>query len=437
MGTDIVVPNLGESIIEATVATWHKKVGDRVEVGEPLVELETDKVNLEVGAEQAGILAEIRHPEGEDVKVGDVLGRLDPAAAQPGAAQRSASETAAKLVEEKLVSENLEAPKPGEHPVSPQPSVRNYQPASEERMTPVARRFAQDQGINPAEEIPGSGPGGRVTRVDIENFIGQKAAPQPPGTPRLEPKPQQPALTITSVPATNGDRLEERVKMTRRRRTIAQRLVEAQHSSAMLTTFNDVDMGAVMEIRQRRKQAFNDKYGVSLGIVSFFVKASILALRSFPQVNAEIQGDELVFKHYYDIGVAIGVEEGLVVPVLRDVDQMTFADIERSIQGFVQKAKDNTLTLEDLRGGTFTITNGGVFGSLLSTPILNSPQVAILGLHRIEDRPIVREGQVVIRPMMYLALSYDHRIIDGREAIQFLVQIKEAIENPETMLLDS
>ena len=436
MGIDIVVPNLGESIIEATVARWFKKAGEHVDVGEPLVELETDKVNLEVGAEQAGTLAEIRHLEGEDVKVGEVLGRLDPGGAQPASAQPTTSEQAAKPVEEKPAVEKSAASKPTDHPAAAQSAASGDPVFSEEKMTPVARRFAQDQGINPGE-ISGSGPGGRVTRLDIENFIGQKAAPKPSAPSRPEPQPQQPEPSYPPSLAENGSRLEERVKMSRRRRTIAQRLVEAQHGAAMLTTFNDVDMSAVMEIRQRRKQVFKDKYGVSLGIVSFFVKASILALRSFPEVNAEIQGDELVLKHYYDIGVAIGAEEGLVVPVLKNANMLTFAEIEKGIQAFVQKSKDNSLTLEDLRGGTFTITNGGVFGSLLSTPILNSPQVAILGLHRIEDRPIAQDGQVVIRPMMYMALSYDHRIIDGREAVQFLAYVKEAVENPETILLES
>ncbi len=433
MGTNIVVPNLGESIIEATIAHWFKKTGDPVAVGEPLVELETDKVNLEVGAEQAGVLAEISHQEGEDVKVGEVLGRLEPGGAQSPSsapAEKTVQTPAARPAEPTQFKSTTESSKIG------QPEVRRQ----EEKATPVARRYAQDQGIN-LEEVAGSGPGGRVTRQDIDHLVSQKIS-LPEKQTQAKPTPSnQPAPPITgpdlSEKKNRTDRQEERVKMSRRRRTIAQRLVEAQHTAAMLTTFNDVDMGAVMDIRQRRKQSFKEKYGVSLGIVSFFVKASIMALKDFPQINAEIQGEEIVFKNYYDIGVAIGAEEGLVVPVVRNADQMTFAEIEKSIQGFVKKTNDGTLSLEDLQGGTFTITNGGVFGSLLSTPILNFPQAAILGLHRIEDRPVVRDGQVVVRPMMYLAVSYDHRIIDGREAVQFLVRIKESIENPEMILLES
>jgi 2-oxoglutarate dehydrogenase E2 component (dihydrolipoamide succinyltransferase) len=429
MGTQIIVPNLGESIIEATIAHWFKKAGDRIEVGEPLVELETDKVNLEVGAEQAGILAEIKHAEGDDVKVGEILGSIEDAASQPrpSSANGNQSEQASQEVQ-------AVASPPVDLTAAP-PAPETKEPhASEEKATPVARRVAQEQGIN-LSEIHGSGPGGRVTRQDIENFVEVKPAPQVPETaaPASRSIPEAPLAMPITVPG----RLEERVKMSRRRRTIAQRLVEAQHTAAMLTTFNDVDMGAIMEIRQRRKQPFKDKYGVSLGIVSFFVKASILALKDFPQVNAEIQGDEVILKHYYDIGVAIGAQEGLVVPVLRNAEQMSFAQIEKGIQGFAQKTRDNTLSLEDLRGGTFTITNGGVFGSLLSTPILNSPQVAILGLHRIDDRPVVKNGEIIVRPMMYVALSYDHRMIDGREAVQFLVRIKETIENPEMILLES
>jgi 2-oxoglutarate dehydrogenase E2 component (dihydrolipoamide succinyltransferase) len=291
---------------------------------------------------------------------------------------------------------------------------------AEKRATPVAKRLAQEQGVDLAQ-VPGRGPAGRVTKQDVQSYL-------------VERKPEQelpPAL-----PALAAGRQEERVRMSRRRRTIARRMVEAQQIAAMLTTFNETEMSAVMELRRRRKESFQERHGVSLGIVSFFVKASIGALKDFPRLNAEIQGDDIVLKHYYDIGVAIGAPEGLVVPVLRDADRMSFAEIEQAIKTFVQKAEDNTLSLEDLRGGTFTITNGGVFGSLLSTPILNPPQVGILGLHKIEERPIVFNGEVVIRPMMYVALSYDHRIVDGREAVQFLVRVKELIEDPETLLLE-
>jgi len=298
----------------------------------------------------------------------------------------------------------------------------------EERITPLAKRLAEDYGLNPAS-IPGTGSGGRVTREDVERVIrpSQTPAPEVQQTPAAPPEP--------SIPFAITDRREERLRMSRRRRTIAQRMVEAQHTAAILTTFNDVDMSAVQEIRKRRKASFQEKFGVNLGIVSFFVKAVIAALKDFPRLNAEIEGDEIVIKHFYDIGIAVGAEEGLVVPVIKDADSLSFAEIEAAIQGFVQKASQGTFTLEELRGGTFTITNGGVFGSLLSTPILNFPEVAILGLHRIEERPVAVQGQVAIRPMMYLALSYDHRIVDGREAVQFLARLKSFIENPDLLLI--
>jgi 2-oxoglutarate dehydrogenase E2 component (dihydrolipoamide succinyltransferase) len=399
MSVKIVVPQMGESVVEATVAHWLKREGDAVAIGDVLVELETDKVNLEVGAQRAGVLTRIERGEGEDVRVGDVLGLIE----------------AGRAVEEP------------EKPGGVVPVVE------EEKVTPVARRLAEERGVD-VTEVAGTGPRGRVTRQDVERFLEQREAESEPAE---EPtRVVQKEAVPSAAPAPSRDRREERVRMSRRRRTIASRLVEAQHTAAMLTTFNEVDMSAVMELRQRRKESFRERHGVGLGIVSFFVKASIGALKQFPQLNAEIDGDEIVLKHYYDIGVAIGAEEGLVVPVLRDADRMSFAEIEKAIKAFVQKADDGTLSLEDLRGGTFTITNGGVFGSLLSTPILNPPQVGILGLHKIEERPVAVAGQVVVRPMMYLALSYDHRIVDGREAVQFLVRVKELIEDPEALLLE-
>jgi 2-oxoglutarate dehydrogenase E2 component (dihydrolipoamide succinyltransferase) len=277
-------------------------------------------------------------------------------------------------------------------------------------------------------QVPASGPGGRITRQDVETYLAQQRPPAPPAREMAAPPPP--------VPGADGSRREERQRLSRRRRTIARRLVEAQHTAAMLTTFNEIDLGAVMDIRRRRKDSFKAEHGVGLGFMSFFVRASIGALKAFPRLNAELQGDELVLKHYYDIGIAIGAEEGLVVPVLRDADRLSFAAIERAIDAFVQQAQGGTLALDDLRGGTFTLTNGDVFGSLLSTPILNPPQVGILGLHKIEDRPVARDGQVIIRPMMYVALSYDHRVVDGREAVQFLVKVKALIEDPERLLLE-
>jgi 2-oxoglutarate dehydrogenase E2 component (dihydrolipoamide succinyltransferase) len=420
MPTKIVVPEMGESVVEATVGHWLKQEGDRVAAGDPLVELETDKVNLEVGAQQAGVLAHIDRGEGEDVKVGDVLGIIEEA------------------------PEGVEEVPPA--PAAPEPARPAQKTAREPvavagrdggKATPVAERLAQEYSID-LTKVPPSEPGARVTKEDVQRYLEQQtaqreAAPTPPAPApeRLEEKPAPPLR----VPAPPPER-EERVRMSRRRQTIARRLVEAQQTAAMLTTFNEIDMSAVVEMRKRRRDAFKERHGVGLGFMSYFVKATIGALKAFPQLNAEIQGDEIVLKHYYDIGIAVGASEGLVVPVLRDADRMTFAEIEKTIEEFVQKTQAGTLSLENLRGGTFTITNGGVFGSLLSTPILNPPQVGILGLHRIEERPIAVKGEVVIHPMMYVALTYDHRIVDGREAVLFLVKVKELIEDPETLLLE-
>ena len=414
---DIVVPDLGESVVEATISRWLKKEGDSVTVGEPVVVLETDKVDLEVGAQTAGVLASISHPEGSDVKIGEVLGVIEPGS---GAEQATPA-----------------APQPATSALSPapaQPVPAEAAPPLERpgAATPVARRMAEQEQVDLAEVKPG---GGRVTKGDVQRYLEGAREPE---APKPAPAPSKPAPAPAPSPAAeaNGYRREEVVKMSRRRRTIAARLVEAQHTAAMLTTFNEVDMTRINDLRDRRKELFKQKYGVSLGLSSFFVKAAVGALKAFPRLNAEIRGDEMVLKHYYDIGVAIGAEEGLVVPVLRDADRMSFAEIEKKIKGFAAQSNDGTLSLEDLRGGTFTITNGGIFGSLMSTPILNPPQVGILGLHKIQDRPMAVDGQVVIRPMMYIALSYDHRIVDGREAVQFLVRVKELVEDPESLLIE-
>jgi 2-oxoglutarate dehydrogenase E2 component (dihydrolipoamide succinyltransferase) len=420
MATELVVPNLGESVVEATVGKWLKNQGEPVKVGEAVVVLETDKVDLEVGADKEGILTRIDHQAGDDVKIGDVLGLIE----EGSGAARPAAEAA------------VTAPLPGAQPTAeaqPEPA------AAAPDATPVARRMAQDAQVDLAQ-VTASGPGGRVTKTDVQRYIETKAAPPPQTPPQPEPTPQpaaaQPAPDAAPIFSYDGGRREERAKMSRRRRTIAQRLVEAQHTAAMLTTFNEIDMTKVMDIRERRKEAFKQKHGVSLGLSSFFVKASIGALKAFPRLNAELQGDDMILKYYYDIGVAIGAEEGLVVPVLRDADRMSFAEIERKIKQFAQQVNDSTLPLEALRGGTFTITNGGIFGSMMSTPILNPPQVAILGLHNIRPRPVVIDGEIVIRQMMYVATSYDHRIVDGREAVQFLVRIKELVEDPESLLIE-
>ena len=417
--TNIVVPELGESVVEARIARWLKKEGDRVEVGEPIVELETEKIDLEVNAERGGVIASITRKEGEDVKIGEVLGVVDESAAAPKPSGNGAS--AAPAAKAAPVAASTPAPAP------PGETKAAAAPAEDTRATPTARRMAKDHDVN-LGALQGSGPAGRVMKLDVQNVIASVAPVSP-----VSPTGARTAPTLRR----SSERSEERQRMSKRRATIARRLVEAQHTAAMLTTFNEVDMTAVMSLRERRKEAFKQQYGVGLGIASFFVKASVAALRAFPQINAEIQGDEIVLKRYYDIGMAVGAEGGLVVPVLHDADQMSFAEIEQGIRDYAKRAADGTLTLQDLAGGTFTITNGGVFGSLLSTPILNPPQVGILGLHKIQDRPIAVNGQVVVRPMMYVALSYDHRIVDGREAVQFLVKIKEFIEDPGQLLLES
>ena len=395
------MPELSESVVEATVAEWRKKVGEAVQTGDVLVVLDTDKVSLEVTAEQDGVLAEILAPEGSDVPALAVLGHLN-ASGEAVAAAPTAAPAAATPAPAPAASEGVKA-------------------------TPVAKRVAEALHVD-LKQVSAS-EGGKVTKSDVEKFA---QAQQPaPAKPAPAPAPAAP------VPSLNlGGRREERVRMTRRRRTIAKRLVDAQSIAAMLTTFNEVDMSPVMELRKRWKDPFKEKFGVSLGLSSFFVKATIGALKLFPALNAEIDGDEIIYKHFYDIGIAVGAEEGLVVPVLRDADRLSFAEIEHKVRDYAKQASEGTLSIEALMGGTFTITNGGVFGSLLSTPILNYPQVGILGLHGIKDRPVVVGGEIVIRPMMNLALTYDHRIVDGREAVQFLVRVKDLIEDPEKLLLE-
>ena len=434
---DIVVPQLGESVIEARVARWLKQEGDAVAAGEPLVELETDKIDLEVNAESAGTLARIQRKEGEDVKVGEVLGVLEAGGA--GVQPRPAEATEAPE------ESGAEAPPPQvSGPKAPPPQEM----AAELKITPTARRMADDHRVDLAQ-VRGSGEGGRITKDDVLRFVAGASKTAPAAAPAPAPAEAQsakagqapapapaPAPAAARPPAPAGARVEERVRMSKRRATIAKRLVEAQRTAAMLTTFNEVDMSAVQALRARRKEAFQKRHGVGLGLSSFFVKAVVGALKAFPRINAEIQGDEMVLKRYYDIGIAVGASSGLVVPVLRDADRMTFWEIEAGIKDFAKRAEEGSLTLEEITGGTFTITNGGVFGSLLSTPILNPPQVGILGMHKIEERPIAVGGQVVVRPMMYVALSYDHRIVDGLEAVQFLVKLKEFIEDPGHLLIE-
>ena len=430
MAVEIRVPTLGESIVDAVIVKWLKQPGETVARSEPIVELETDKVNVEVPADQAGVIESIARNEGDTVAVGEVLGTIDPsgAAAAPAPAATSGAE-------------QFTPAQPEQHPEVPAaeaaPTTESAAEAAR-RAGPAVRKLAAERAVDLAA-VTGSGPGGRIRPEDVMGFSAQPAtSPPAPAQPAAAaPPPTQPA-PAPAAPSLNGraDR-EERVRMSRRRQTIATRLVEAQQTAAMLTTFNEVDMSAIMETRKQRRDAFKERHGVGLGFMSFFTKATIGALKAFPRVNAEIQGNEIVYKHYYDIGIAVGADEGLVVPVIRDADRKTFAEIEAEIVELATKARENTLAISDLQGGTFTITNGGIFGSMLSTPILNTPQVGILGMHKIEERPVVVNKEIVIRPMMYLALSYDHRIVDGREAVQFLVRIKELLEDPLSLLIEA
>jgi 2-oxoglutarate dehydrogenase E2 component (dihydrolipoamide succinyltransferase) len=413
MPANIVVPEVGESIVDARVAKWLRREGEVVAVGDPLVELETDKIDLEVAAPQGGVLKRIDRKDGEDVKVGEVLGVIEEA---PGAGQSTASPAAA--------------------PTASKEAAPAHDAASDKtRSTPTARKAAQEHAVD-LSRVRGSGDAGRVMRQDVEEAASGGNGRTAVAPPSPAPEKSRPMLPIAEARPVQGDRSEERIRMSKRRATIAKRLVEAQSTAAMLTTFNEVDMSAVMALRERHKQSFKERHGVSLGISSFFVKAAVGALRAFPRLNAEIQGDVMVLKHYFDIGVAVGASEGLVVPIIRDADRLSFAQIEQQIREFAKRAEDGSLSLGDLRGGTFTITNGGVFGSLLSTPIINPPQVGILGLHAIQQRPIAVNGQVVVHAMMYVALTYDHRIVDGAEAVQFLVRVKQLVEDPGALLLD-
>lgn len=442
MSVEIRVPALGESIIDATIAQWLKHEGDAVKQGDVLVELETDKINFEVNAEQSGILQRVDRQAGDVVTVGEVLGVIGASAEAPPAQIAAPAPTGQQPVQApaERQREPVQAQPGGPLPVHT--TADGQRPPS-----PLARRIAEELNVD-ISQVKSSSAHGRVTRDDVINYLEQNAqkspaqeqavstapVPSPTPPPSLQASSTPVAPALTPQPAPRGR--EERVRLSRRRQTIAQRLVEAQHAAAMLTTFNEIDMSAVMDMRSRRKEAFKERHNISLGFMSFFTKAVVGALKAFPRLNAEIQGDQMILKYYYDIGIAVGAEEGLVVPVLRDADRKSFAAIEREIAELATRARENKLSLVDLQGGTFTITNGGVFGSLMSTPILNAPQVGILGMHKIEQRPVAINGQVTIRPMMYVALSYDHRIVDGREAVQFLVRVKELVEDPETLLLE-
>ena len=412
MSIEIRVPSLGESIVDATIVQWLKKPGEAVERNEPVVELETDKVNVEIPAEQAGVLESISRDEGDNVEVGELLGMILEGAVAEKPEEEEAAEPAeaVEAVEEEVAEE----------------APAELAAAASRRAGPEARRIADERSID-LSSVAGSGPGGRVLPQDVLQH-----QPEAPAQPAIPPPSAAPA---DLSPNGRGEGREERVRLSRRRQTIARRLVEAQQTAAMLTTFNEVDMSAVMDLRARRRDAFEEHHGVRLGYMSFFTKAVVGALKAYPEVNAELDGDELIMKNYYDIGIAVGAEEGLVVPVIRDADRKSFAQIEREVRELAGKVRDKTLDISELMGGTFTITNGGIYGSLLSTPILNTPQVGILGMHKIEERPVVVDGAVVVRPMMYVALSYDHRVVDGQGAVRFLVHLKELIEDPAMMML--
>ncbi|MCG8509106.1 MAG: 2-oxoglutarate dehydrogenase complex dihydrolipoyllysine-residue succinyltransferase [Rhodospirillales bacterium] len=443
MATQITVPTLGESVTEATVAKWFKVVGDAVNADEPLLELETDKVTLEVNAPAGGTLSDIAAPEGADVEVGAVLGVIaEGAVTKPAAAKAEAKSEPAPAPKAEAAPE----PAPASTP-APEPAPV----AAAKSLSPAVRKLVEQHGLD-ANAIPGTGKDGRLTKGDVLAYMESKpaAAPEPAPAPQPEAKPQPAPAPAPSAPAGDapwapgalypprpeGPR-EERVRMTRLRKRIAEHLKTSQNTAATLTTYNEADMSAIMALRAEYRDSFEKKYGIRLGFMSFFVKACVTALREFPVVNASIEGEEIVYKNHYDIGVAVGLDEGIVVPVVRDADALSFAAVEGTIGTLAKKAREGSLTMEELQGGTFTISNAGVYGSLNSMPILNLPQSAILGMHKIQQRPVVAEdGSIVAKPMMYLALSYDHRLIDGRQAVSFLVRVKECLENPTRIMLD-
>ena len=438
---EVRVPQLPESVADATLVAWRKQPGDAVTRDENLVDLETDKVVLEVPAPSAGVIKELKVENGATVTGGQVLAIIEEGAAATSHAA-AAGEVARSAGEGSGKGESKKAPSPGVPPTSPT-SAGEAKATQGDKLAPSVRRLVEEHKLEPSS-IQGSGRDGRITKGDVLKQLADKPASTSPtsvgeagGTPGEGPKKPSPAPRATS-PAAAGEaseRGERRVPMTRLRARIAERLVQAQSTAAMLTTFNEVDLKAVNELRARYKERFEKEHGARLGFMSFFVKACVEALKRFPVVNASVDGNDIVYHEYYDIGVAVSTERGLIVPVLRDADALSFAEIEKSVVAYATRARDGALTLEELTGGTFTITNGGVFGSLLSTPILNMPQSAILGMHKIQERPVVIDGQVVVRPMMYLAMSYDHRIIDGKDAVQFLVAVKEALEDPSRLLL--
>ncbi len=431
MATEIRVPALGESVTEAIVGKWFKKAGDAVTADEPLVELETDKVTLEVNAPAAGVISEITANEGDTVEVGSVLGSIGEGA---GATQKPAPQpdkaTGEKVSQVQPNGRQTAAAEQG----SSNPALKAAATSAAETLSPAVRKAVVENNLDPSA-IEGTGKDGRLLKGDVLAALeaGSALARAPSPTPSAPTR--APVSARPPAPATDQAR-EERVRMTKLRQTIARRLKESQNTAAMLTTFNEVDMSAIMSARTHYKELFEKKHGVKLGFMGFFVKACIHALAEVPAVNAEIDGEDIVYKNYYNIGIAVGTDRGLVVPVLRDADKKTIAEVEKGIADFGRRAREGKLGIEEMQGGTFTITNGGIYGSLMSTPILNAPQSGILGMHKIEDRPVVIDGKVEVRPMMYLALTYDHRIVDGREAVTFLVRVKESLEDPQRLVLD-
>jgi len=441
VATDVEVPALGESITEGTLANWLKKLGEAVAADEPIAELETDKVSVEVPSPVAGVLTEQLVQAGDTVAVGAIIARVDDKATAGAPPQPSPSQTAAAATTNPAGAGETPLLRGDEHA----PDSSMAEPGDDEHITtlsPAVRRAVLEYHVDPTS-IRGTGKDGRLTKDDViaaaqaqKTSSPAHAGFQAPEAKAPAPEAKAPPPAAHPSPGGMGDRREERVKMSRLRQTIARRLKEAQNTAAMLTTFNDVDMSAVIDARARYKDLFEKKHGIRLGFMGFFVKACALAAKDVPSVNASLDGDEIVYHDYLDVSVAVSAPKGLVVPVVRNADSMSFAEIEKTIADYGKRAKDGTLTVDEMQGGTFTISNGGVFGSLLSTPIINPPQSAVLGMHRIEERPVVKDGQIVARPMMYLALSYDHRLIDGREAVTFLVRVKEAIEDPTRLLID-
>jgi 2-oxoglutarate dehydrogenase E2 component (dihydrolipoamide succinyltransferase) len=454
MTIEVRVPQLPESVADATLVSWHKKPGDSVARDENLVDLETDKVVLEVPAPAAGVLSEIKLNDGTTVTSGQLLAVIEEGAAaaasstvspssQASDPRKAADSSATAKSSTAAISSKTAASSTTAFPGSASTGVGAQPEAPPGKLSPAAKRVAEENQVD-LKAVPGSGRDGRVSKSDVVNYLSSKdaqarpmAASPPPALKGAAPKPPGPTAPaqIVPPPSARSARSEQRVPMTRLRARIAERMVQAQSTQALLTSFNEVDLQAVNALRTRYKDQFEKQYGVKLGFMSFFTKACVEALKKFPSVNASVEGNDIVYHEYFDIGVAVSTDRGLIVPVLRDADQLSFADIEKSIANFASRARAGSITIEELTGGTFTITNGGVFGSLLSTPIVNAPQSAILGMHKTQDRPVVIDGQVVVRPMMYIALTYDHRIIDGREAVQFLVTVKQCLEDPSRMVL--